>query len=164
LAVLFILLRMPPLRLPSREGGSVDWLGALALTAGVVPLLLALSFGRAAGDQRGNGWPWLSWQIASLVVASAVGTALFLMVERRSANPIVDLSLFGIRPFRLTALAAFVVGGSFLAAIVFLPLFMVNVVGLSATRSGLTTTPLTMGLIAGNIAVGQMVARLGKYK
>ena len=54
---------------------------------------------------------------------------------RRSANPIVDLSLFGIRPFRLTALAAFVVGGAFLAAIVFLPLFMVNVVGLSATNS-----------------------------
>src|SRR5262245_8273799 len=162
--ILFIVLRMPALRLASREGGSVDWLGALALTAGVVPLLLALSFGRAAGDQRGNGWPWLSWQIACFIVASAVGTALFLMVERRSANPIVDLSLFGIRPFRLTALAAFVVGGAFLAAIVFLPLFMVNVVGLSATRSGLTTTPLTFGLIAGNVVVGQLVARIGRYK
>ena len=163
-AILFIVLRMPPLRLASREGGTVDWQGALALTAGVVPLLLALSFGRGAGDQRGNGWPWLSWQIGALLAAAAVGTAIFLVVEQRSSNPIVDLSLFGIRPFRLTALAAFVVGGSFLAAIVFLPLFMVNVVGLSATNSGLTTTPLTFGLIAGNVAVGQLVARIGRYK
>jgi len=93
-----------------------------------------------------------------------VGTALFLLVERRSSNPIVNLSLFGIRPFRLTALAAFVVGGSFLAAMVFLPLFMVNVVGGTATQSGLTIMPLTFGLIAGNIVVGQLVARIGKYK
>lgn len=163
-AILFIVTRMPSLRLASREGGAVDWQGALMLTAGVVPLLLALSFGRASSDQRGEGWPWLSWQIGALVGAALVGTALFLMVERRSSNPIVDLSLFGIRPFRLTTLAAFVVGGSFLAAIVFLPLFMVNVVGLSATRAGLTTTPLTFGLIAGNVAVGQLVARIGRYK
>lgn len=163
-AILFILARMPSLRLASREGGAVDWMGSLTLSAGVVPLLLALSFGRAAGDRRGGGWPWLSWQIAALFAAAAVGTALFVLVEQRSSNPIVNLSLFGIRSFRLTALAAFVVGGAFLAAIVFLPLFMVNVVGLSATRSGLTTTPLTMGLIAGNITVGQAVARIGKYK
>jgi len=164
IAVLFILAKMPPLRLASREGGAVDWLGAITLGAGVVPLLLALSFGRGSGDRRGGGWPWASWQIAALFAAAVVGTALFLEVERRSANPIVNLELFGIRPFRLTNLAAFVVGGSFLAAIVFLPLFMVNVVGLSATRSGLTTTPLTFGLIAGNIVVGQLVAKIGKYK
>jgi len=164
IAVLFILAKMPPLRLASREGGAVDWLGALTLSAGVVPLLLALSFGRGAGDRRGGGWPWLSWQIATLFAVAVAGTAVFLLVERRTKNPIVNLDLFGIRPFRLTNLATFVVGGSFLAAIVFLPLFMVNVVGLSATRSGLTTTPLTFGLIAGNIVVGQLVAKIGKYK
>jgi EmrB/QacA subfamily drug resistance transporter len=164
IAVLFIVTRMPPLRLASREGGRLDWLGALMVTAGVVPLLLALSFGRGSNDRRPNGWPWLSWQIGAMVAAAVVGTALFVMVERRAPNPIIDLSLFGIRPFRLTALAAFVVGGSFLAAIVFLPLFMVNVVGLSATDSGLTTTPLTFGLIAGNVVVGQLVARIGRYK
>jgi len=164
IAILFILAKMPALRLASREGGSVDWMGALALSVGVVPLLVALSLGRGEGDQRGGGWPWLSWQIVVLFAAAVVGTALFLLIERRSANPIVNLSLFGIRPFRLTALAAFVVGGSFLAAIVFLPLYMVNVVGLTATASGLTITPLTLGLIAGNVAVGQLVARIGKYK
>lgn len=56
--------------------------------------------------------------------------------------------------------ASFVVGMAFLAAIVFLPLFMVNVVGLSATHSGLTTTPLTFG----NVASGQLVSRTGRYK
>jgi MFS family permease len=51
-----------------------------------------------------------------------------------------------------------------IGAIVFLPLFMVNVVGLSATSSGLTTTPLTFGIVAANIATGHLVSRLGKYK
>jgi MFS family permease len=47
---------------------------------------------------------------------------------------------------------------------VFLPLFMVNVVGTSSTQSGLTTMPLTLGVVAGNVLSGQLVARLGRYK
>ncbi len=53
---------------------------------------------------------------------------------------------------------------AFLTAIVFLPLFMVNVVGLTATSSGLTTTPLTFGIVAGNVFSGQLVSRSGRYK
>ena len=48
--------------------------------------------------------------------------------------------------------------------IVFLPLFMVNVVGLSQTSSGLTTMPLTFGIVGANITAGQLVSRLGAYK
>jgi MFS family permease len=61
-------------------------------------------------------------------------------------------------------MAIFVLGAGFLSAIVFLPLFMVNVVGLSATRSGLTTTPLTFGLIASAIISGALTTRFGRYK
>jgi hypothetical protein len=41
---------------------------------------------------------------------------------------------------------------------------MVNVVGLSATSSGLTTMPLTFGIVVANITSGQLVSRLGAYK
>jgi MFS family permease len=58
----------------------------------------------------------------------------------------------------------FILGAGFFSAIVFLPLFMVNVVGLSATRSGLTITPLTLGVVAGNVLAGQLVSRLGHYR
>jgi len=47
---------------------------------------------------------------------------------------------------------------------VFLPLFMVNVVGLSQTSSGLTTMPLTFGIVGANIFAGQLVSKIGSYK
>jgi hypothetical protein len=72
--------------------------------------------------------------------------------------------MFRNRTFAIGSLAAFVVGAGFLAAIVFLPLFMVNVAGVSATDAGLTTMPLTLGIVAANITSGQLVSRLGAYK
>jgi len=164
IAIAFILAKMPPLKLASRAGEGIDFLGALMLSVGVVPLLLGLSLGKGESDPRPNFYPWLSPQILGLFAIAAVGCVLFVLVERRAKNPIVDISMFGNRAFAITVLNAFVVGGSFLAGIVFLPLFMVNVVGLTATRSGLTTLPLTFGLIFANVFVGRLVSRIGKYK
>jgi MFS family permease len=77
---------------------------------------------------------------------------------------LLDLRLFSIKTFRVGTLASFISGGSFLAAIIFLPLFMVVVVGASATRAGLTTTPLTFGIVGANILSGQLVSRIGRYR
>jgi EmrB/QacA subfamily drug resistance transporter len=156
IALALILSKMPPLRRHFGElRPSVDVPGALLLMLAVVPLLLALSLGRGR---------WASWPILSLFAVCAVGIATFLQAERRAKDPIIDLRLFRNRAFAVGNAAAFVVGSVFLGAIVFLPLFMVNVVGLSATRSGLTVTPLTMGVVAGNVLSGQLVSRLGRYK
>lgn len=165
-ALVFIFTRMPALR-RSITGGLVECLdvpGALALTLAVMPLLLALSLGKRIVVPGEPGYAWVSWQILGLLALAVLGTALFLRAEGRAKNPILDLRLFRNRTFAVGNLAAFVIGGGFLSAIVFLPLFMVNVVGLSATSSGLTITPLMFGLITGNVVSGQIVARLGKYK
>jgi MFS family permease len=77
---------------------------------------------------------------------------------------VVDLRLFRSRVVALSIAATFVLGAGFLSAVVFLPLFMVNVVGVSATRAGLTMTPLTLGMVAGSIVSGRVVTRLGRYK
>lgn len=165
-AVSFILTRMPRLRRATVEGErpTVDVLGALALGLAVVPLLLALSLGRAELRAEETGWLWASWQILSLLALALLGFVAFVLVEGRARDPIVDLKLFTNRTFALGNLATFIAGMPFLGAIVFLPLFMVNVVGASATSSGLTTVPLTFGIIAGNIASGQLVSRTGKVK
>ena len=151
---------------PAGEDGrpKLDIAGAVALTVAALPLLLALSLGHAEGTPITTGWLWISWQTFSLLGLSLAGGIAFVMIERRAASPIVDLELFKIRTFAIGSLAAFVVGGSFLGAIVFLPLFMVNVAGVSSTGAGLTTTPLTFGLVAANVLSGQLVSRLGSYK
>lgn len=162
-AVGFILTHMPPLRPELAHRPKLDIAGAVALAVGALPLLLALSLGHAEGLGT-NGWPWLSWQIFALFGTSLVGAIAFVVIEHRAESPIIDFKLFRIKTVAVGSAAAFVIGGSFLGAIVFLPLFMVNVVGVSATAAGLTTTPLTFGIVAANITAGQAVSRVGKYK
>jgi EmrB/QacA subfamily drug resistance transporter len=158
-ALALVFLRMPRLR-PQGGGGALDLTGALALALAVVPLLLALSLGRSDDGP----WAWGSWRVLGLLALAAVATGLFLWLETRSKAPLLDLRLFRLRAFSTGNAAVFVIGGAFLSGVVFLPLFMVNVVGLSATRSGLTVMPLTLGVVAGNVLSGQLVSRLGRYK
>jgi len=163
-ALLLIATRMPPLKQARATNPAIDFAGAATLSVAVVPLLLALSLGKTTVHPGETGFLWDSWQLLTMFGIAVVGILLFITVELRAADPILDMRLFGNRAFALGNLAAFVAGGSFLGAIVFLPLFMVNVVGLSATSSGLTTTPLTLGMVAANISSGQLVSRVGRYK
>ncbi|MCP3136982.1 MDR family MFS transporter [Pyxidicoccus xibeiensis] len=158
-ALALVLLRMPKLR-PHGGRGRLDLPGAGALALAVVPLLLALSLG-----QNGEGaWAWSSWRILGLFALAGVATVLFIRLEARAHEPLLDLRLFRLRAFSAGNAAVFVIGAVFLSGVVFLPLFMVNVVGLSATRSGLTIMPLTLGVVAGNVLSGQLVSKLGRFK
>ncbi len=165
-ALAFILLRMPALH--PRAGGirpRLDMAGALALMLAVVPLLLALSLGHGDGAPASQGgFAWSSAPILGLFALAAAGLVLFVLAERRASEPLLDLRLFHNRIFTLGNLTVFILGAGFLSAVVFLPLFMVNVVGLSATRSGLTLTPLTLGVVAGNVLAGQLVSKIGRYR
>ena len=163
-AIAFALANMPMLRRPRTGPVRLDIAGSIALIVGMVPLLLALSLGHGAHAQASAGWVWQSKEIIGLFTIAILGTAAFVVIERRVAEPILDFSLFRNKTFAIGNLAAFTTGLAFLGAIVFLPLFMVNVVGLSATDAGLTSMPLTLGLVAANITSGQIVSRVGRYK
>ncbi|RKH54548.1 MDR family MFS transporter [Corallococcus llansteffanensis] len=164
LALGLIILRMPPLKPEGVHGSRLDLLGAAALAVAVVPLLLALSLGHGAATPRPGGFAWGSAPILGLFTLAAVGLGLFVWRERHTKEPLLEPSLFRIRAFTAGNAAVFIIGAVFLASVTFLPLFMVNVVGLSATHSGLTLTPLTLGVVAGNVLSGQLVSRLGRYK
>jgi len=155
-----VLSRMPRLKPRQEDGGGLDLPGALALAVAVVPLLLALSLGQG----NDGAWAWRSWRIQGLFALAVLGLVAFLWVEARAKEPLLDLSLFRLRAFSAGNAAVFIIGASFLSGVVFLPLFMVNVVGLSATRSGLTIMPLTLGVVAGNVLSGQLVSRMGHFK
>lgn len=166
-ALSFIITRMPALKHlygQAEEKPRLDLLGAFWLVVTVVPLLLALSLGKTSLTPGETGFLWGSWQILGMFALAALGIVAFLMTERRAHDPLMNLGLFKNRVFSVGTVATFLLGMSFLGPIIFLPLFMVNVVGLSATNSGLTLTPLVLGLVAGNVFSGQLVSRIGKYK
>lgn len=155
IAFFFIAKRMPLLRHTS--GQHIDFFGAALLLLFVIPLLLALSLAPTS-------YAWASVEIVSMFSLSVVAFILFIRHELKDDGAIVDLKLFTNKTFGFTSLASFVLGSVFLGSIVFIPLYMVNVLGVSATSSGATLTPLTLGLVFGNITSGQIVSRIGSYK
>lgn len=164
LALAFIITKMPPLRQESETAPKLDWLGGVLLMAFAVPFLLALSLGRSGSIPGDDGLAWSSWPILLMFATSVLGLVGFIWQEGRAPEPLLDLRLFKDPVFSRANAAAFVIGNAFLGSIVFLPLFMVNVVGLSATSSGLTIVPLTFGIVAGNMGAGHLVTRFGHYK
>lgn len=162
-ALAFIVAKMPNLNLVQQKP-SIDYAGAAALLIATVPLLLALSLGKIEVRQGETGFLWGSPEILGMFGLALVGIVFFIVIERRAKDPLLDLQLFSSRAFSLGNLAAFVIGMGFLAAIIFLPIFMQNVVGLSATTSGFAGLPLVLGLVLGNVLSGQLVSRFGRYK
>lgn len=157
------MLLMPTLK-QERERKPIDLLGAMLLSVFSVTLLLGLTMGKTSVGPGESGWLWGSWQILTLLGSAVLALVLFILTELKVQDPIINVRLFRNRTIAIANLTTFILGVVFFAATVFLPLFMVNVVGLSATNAGLTTFPLTIGLVLSAIVSGQMYARTRKMK
>ncbi len=155
-ALWFLLTHMPPLR-PSGDRKPLDALSAVLLVGGLVPIVLGLQLDKTAH-------PWLSLATLGLLGGGLVVLTLFVVRSLTSRNPILDLSLFRVRVFSTSNVALFFLGAAFLSLIIFLPLFMVNVLGVSATRAGVSLIPLSLGLVFGSIVAGQLVSAFGRYR
>lgn len=155
IALAFIIFKMP--KLASGIRAPIDWLGTVLLIVGVVPLLLGLTIDKTL-------YPWTSPLILGLFGVAAVATALFLVVESRVPSPIISLGLFRIRTFAVVIATSVLNGAAFFGAILFLSLFMVNVVGVSATEAGTALIPLTLSLVVGSIISSFLVGKVGRYK
>jgi len=155
-ALYFIIRFMPRLR-PEGARQPFDYLGSLLLIAWTVPLMLAFSW-------AGSTYAWNSPRILFLFISSALGLGLWIWSQTRNPHPLFDLSMFGIRTFSLASVATFFYGPAFLGAVAFLPLYLQVVKGVSASASGVTVLPLTLGVVFGATGSGILSGRLGRYK
>ncbi len=144
-----------------RRKHSIDYLGALLLVAGVSSLLLVTTLG---GSPDGYGYPWASWEILTMIAAGIGLIGLFVLREFRAKEPIVPMYLFRLRVFRASNAAAFIVGVAMFGAIIYLPVYLQVVKGVSPTISGLQLLPLMVGLLGASIGSGQIISRRGRYK
>jgi len=156
LAALFVTATV--LNLPFRRvDHPVDYLGAGLLVGGVTSLLLVMVWG-------GSEYPWDSPMIMGLSALSLTLLGLFLLQERRAAEPILPLRLFRDRTFAITSATGFIIGLGMFGGIVFLPLFLQVVMGASPTNSGLLLIPLMGGVVTSSIVSGRLITRTGRYK
>lgn len=156
-AFVVLLLEFPHVVARRKERPSIDWLGASVLVFGVVPVLLALSWG-------GRDYAWGSPVLVSMLTFGFAMLALFLRVESRAKEAIIPPAMFRNRVIWTSALAATAVAMAMFGTTLFIPLFIQSVIGTSATRSGAVLTPMMMTMIAASMTSGQLVSRFGKYR
>jgi EmrB/QacA subfamily drug resistance transporter len=136
---------------------AIDYLGAALLAGGLSSVVLFTSLG-------GTTWAWGSPEIIGLIAAASVLLPLFVLVERRAAEPILPLVLFRNRTFTVTSAIGFVVGLSLFGAIIYMPVYLQIVKGEGAQNSGLQLTPMMVGLLITSIGSGQLISRGGRYR
>ena len=135
----------------------IDYLGTVVLVLAAGCLVLFTSLG-------GTTYPWGSARIIGLGVAGAVFTAIFALVERRAAEPVLPLHLFSDRTFTVANFVGFIVGFAMFGSITYLPFFFQIVRGESPTISGLQLLPLMAGMLVVSIGSGQVISRTGRYR
>jgi EmrB/QacA subfamily drug resistance transporter len=148
--------RMPPLA-PEHTTSHFDWPSAALLVVGVAPLVLTLQLDPAVVA-------WGSSMRLAFLATTVVGISAFSARSLRIESPIIDLRLFKNPVFSVASAALFLFGASMFGVIIFLPLFLVNVVGVSATRAGMSLIPLSLGVVFGSITGGRLTSRFGRYK
>ncbi|HEX6311529.1 MAG TPA: MDR family MFS transporter [Acidimicrobiia bacterium] len=146
------------LRLPMRRHGhSIDYPGAALLVGGITSLILVTVWG-------GNEYPWASGTIIGLGLAGVVLLGLFVLQERRAAEPILPLRLFRQSVFTVSSITAFAVGLAMFGAILYLPLYLQIVKGADATNSGLLLLPIMAGILTGSTTCGRIITHIGRCR
>ncbi|MAF51969.1 MAG: MFS transporter [SAR202 cluster bacterium] len=147
----------PDTRRPGSETDrQLEYLGMAALVLGVVPLLLGLSWG-------GVQYEWVSVQVIGALGFGLAMSIVFVMVESRTAAPIMPLDIYKNRMVTVSLIAIFLTGFGMFGAIIFIPLFFQGVLGASATSSGSFLTPMMMGVVFGAGLSGQILSRTGGH-
>lgn len=136
---------------------AIDWWGAVALTTGLVPLLLVA--------QEGRTWGWTGTNSIICYVIGIFSLLLFVYFENRMQDEaLLPLRLFKDKTFSLIAVIGVITGAGMFGGLAMLPLYLQIVGGSSPTKAGLELLPLTLGIMTGSVFSGILISKTGKYK
>jgi EmrB/QacA subfamily drug resistance transporter len=133
---------------------AIDWTGAVLLTAGCSLAILGLLEG-------GVSWGWGS--VTGIVVLAGAGAALvaFVLAERRAAEPILPLWVFGRRVLVGGNLVSLGVGALLIGLTSYVPTYAQGVLGKSAVVAGFALAALTVGWPLSSSVAGRLYLRIG---
>jgi EmrB/QacA subfamily drug resistance transporter len=160
-ALVVLFLTLPVFRNP-QASRQIDYLGTALLVIGITPLLLAFSLG---GNSASALYAWDSVQIITMFVIAGVGILAFILWELFGTKaPVLDLRLFKNGIFTISIVTTVMLGAAMFGSIVYIPLFLQGVTGVSATNSGSLLAPLMIGWVLASIISGQLLSRWGRYR
>jgi EmrB/QacA subfamily drug resistance transporter len=132
---------------------SIDWAGSVLYLVGLMGLMSSLAFGGI------YGWttPWVIGGIVAFVVA----TPIFLWVERRTREPLLDLTLFRDRLFTMGNLTGLLNGVARNGVLFLLVFYLQGVKGDDPVTAGILLSPLAIGLLVLSPISGALADRYG---
>ncbi len=130
-----------------------DTLGAVLGTAG----LMAVVYGVVRSEPSG----WGSFEVVGVLTAGVVSLVAFVLVERRSAAPLVPLRLFRSRALSVSSGALALNGAAFLSMFFLTAIYLQQVRGDSALEAGVHFLPMGGAAIVGAVLASQLVQRVG---
>ncbi|MGA2837379.1 MAG: MFS transporter [Acidimicrobiales bacterium] len=133
-------------------GRRIDWLGFITFSASLFLLVFALVQGNAKG--------WGSTMILSMLIASAVLMAVFIVGEWKQADPMLDLRLFQRPAMVGVSLGSFTLSASIFAMFLYLTLYIQEILGYSPFQAGLRFLPLTMLAFIVAPVAGKLTVRI----
>lgn len=133
----------------------IDYAGSALMIVWVTALVL---YGEL-GDREGFTAP----RMLALLVVGLAGLVVFVRVEGRAAEPVLPIRLFRDRTFTLTSVSMFLNGIMTMVISIMAPLFLQIVTGVNATRSGVLSMPMVLGMLVASIFTGTMMSRTGRY-
>ncbi len=139
---------------PGHPGPRPDELSAVLVTAGVGGLTLGLV--------RGGAWGWGSAATIGVLAASVIVLGLFARRCLRHHNPLIEPDLFRVRTFSGASVATLLFSVSFGAMLLSIVLWMQDVWGWSALKTGLGVAPgPVMVPVFTFLVTGRLLARYG---
>ncbi len=128
-------------------------LSAFTFLGAVVCLMFALELG-------GKQLAWNSPEMLSLLGGFVLLSAAFLFVETKAKEPIITFGLFKNRIYTSGILTGFFSGAAFIAASVYIPIFIQGVLGGSATSSGMVLLPMMVSSVITATLGGSLMNRI----
>jgi EmrB/QacA subfamily drug resistance transporter len=132
----------------------IDFGGAVLLTLGLTGVILGLLEGDSA-------WAWVSVPSAICFGGGALALVAFLVVEQRTAEPIIDFSLITRRLILTTTIMSFGIGAVLIGVTSFAPAYLEGSLGVIPLLSGLAVATLTLGWPIASGYSGRLYLRIG---
>ncbi len=137
----------------SPEGRRLDIPGQILAVIALGALTYALI--------EANNWGWTSPTTIALFAVTVIGMVLFVLVERASSSPMLQLKFFRNPTFTAGALCAAVMSFGMFGMFFFLSLFFQNVQGYTPLQAGLRSLPNTLMIVAFAPLAGRLVGLIG---
>ncbi|MDQ3822739.1 MAG: DHA2 family efflux MFS transporter permease subunit [Actinomycetota bacterium] len=153
IAAFILSLRYVPESKDEEMHRSYDIAGAVTVTGG----LLALVYGIVRSGEAG----WGSTEVIGTLVLAGALLVAFVLIERRSVEPLVRLSIFTVRTVRGANVAMFFTACGLFAMFFFNTLYLQSVLGYSPLRAGLAFLPFTAGIIIGAGISQKLIPAIG---